>query len=183
MDTATESESSEPDWLWIFNVGILVFMILFGSSMILLCSGMFTSRKCGVLMFLRITSLLYRMLFWIFSVFGTVCLSTSCQQYSRSLKVSAHVGLYALPLLWLLMLLESLMSSDFQYVSNQITVESVEQYVDDMSRVRPSVLWTVTCYHNERRIQHDTDEAMVRIVSHNETQVGWSLKVFFCLEG
>ena len=110
----------------------LIFLVALGPPVIYYYFLFYTPYSLG---FLRVTSLFYWVLFWLFLPFTIGCSATICNQYSKTLHVSNLMGLIFLPIFWLIILIETWISRERQCISKLHKTKPACGYVQDLRKV------------------------------------------------
>ena len=131
-----------------FVVTAVLLVVILGPPVTYYFTHFYSKRQTG---FLRITSLFYWILFWIFAPFTIACTSNNCGKYSKTQQIFDLFGFILMPIFWIVFQVDSWMSYErFQIARLKIT-EPVRKYIDRLKNQQPCVKWTAECYHYATR--------------------------------
>ena len=138
---------SDGDYSKIIIVTIPFFVIL-GPPVTYYICRFYTKRHVG---FLRIMSLFYWFLFWIFALFAITCTFRSCGQYSKSQHIFDLFGFILMPIFWVVFIVESWLSRERFCIAKLKCTGPVLKHITRLKIEQPKITWTVKCYHYENR--------------------------------
>ena len=91
---------------------------------------------------LRRASLLSAIIFWFCVCFMIIsCSATDCEKHS-DINFANFLFEIFLPILWIMMLAESLASKERQYISNLGNTDVIKERVQILRELQPRILWT-----------------------------------------
>ena len=127
-----------------FVVTAVLFVVIVGPPATYYFTHFHSKRQTG---FIRITSLFYWVLFWIFAPFTIVCVSNNCGQYSKTQRIFDLFGFILMPLFWIVFQVDSWMSHERFQIARLKIAEPVQKYIDRLKNQQPCVKWTAECFH------------------------------------
>ena len=167
---------------------VVLFTIALGPPLVYYFTFFYTSRSVS---FLRVTSLFYWLLFWLFVPFTAGCSATHCNQQSKTLYVIYLLTLIFIPLFWLIILVESWISRERELICKLKNTKSVISYIQDLKNTSPKVSWEIQSYHYETKTQrlpcidsngetfYREENIKEKIITHTEYQVPQIFRIFF----
>ena len=112
----------EPGWLFPIVLTLLIFIEVVGPTFI----WAFCAKMSG---YLRITSLVYSVLSWLYIPFLFACSATKCGAYSDTLAYVIVVVFVSLPIMFVFILIECWKSRERQYIVKLGQTETVSKSV------------------------------------------------------
>ena len=127
-----------------FVVTAVLFVVILGPPVTYYCTHFYSKHQTG---FLRITSLFYWVIFWIFAPFTIACTSNNCGQFSKTQRIFDLFGFILMPLFWIVFQIDSWVSHERVQIAKLKITEPVLKYIDRLKNQQPCVKWSAECYH------------------------------------
>ena len=86
---------------------------------------------------------------------------------TSSLAMKVMIGsCVMIPLLWLIILIETLYCDEFHYLGNIKDSANINDFLERMKNLEPGILFTATCWHYEKKNSKSREKRLQRAKSH-----------------
>ena len=116
----------------------------------------FLDMSCARAFSLGIYLMMWGFLIYIIS-YMVFCESHHVETSSPAMKVMIG-SCVMIPLLWLVILIETLCCNEFHYLGNIKDSANINDFLERMKNLEPGILFTATCWHYEKKLEKSREE-------------------------